>query len=159
MSVATESFVEQIAVCLEAEGMPRVAGRLFGLLMISAEPQSLDDLAEQLEVSKASVSVNARYLEDRAKIERISRTGDRRDYYQISDDILERAIEDRVTRVKRFQQIIAAARASHSFKNDIVTARLEMVNAAYEHILDSNQRALDEWRAKRPKTPSSNRSR
>lgn len=159
MSVATESFVEQIAVCLEAEGMPRVAGRLFGLLMISAEPQSLDDLAEQLEVSKASVSVNARYLEDRLKIERISLTGDRRDYYQICDDILERAIEDRAAKVRRLQQVIASARAGHTFKNDIVTARLDMVNAAYEHILEANQRALDEWRAKRHKTPSSIRSR
>ncbi|HEX7939995.1 MAG TPA: hypothetical protein VF483_13490 [Gemmatimonadaceae bacterium] len=159
MSVATESFVEQIAVCLEAEGMPRVAGRLFGLLMISAEPQSLDDLAEQLEVSKASVSVNARYLEDRAKIERISRTGDRRDYYQISNDILERAIEDRAARVRRLQGVVAAARASHAFKNEIVTARLEMVDAAYHHLLEANQRTLEEWRVKRHKTPSSTKSR
>ena len=159
MSVATESFVEQIAVCLEAEGMPRVAGRLFGLLMISAEPQSLDDLAEQLEVSKASVSVNARYLEDRAKIERISRTGDRRDYYQISEDILERSIEDRAARVRRLQAVVAAARSGQVFKNDIVKDRLEMVDAAYAHLLQANQRTLDEWRVKRRKTPSSNKTR
>jgi biotin operon repressor len=159
MSVAAETFVEQFAVILEAEGTPRVAGRLFALLIVSAEPQSLDDLAEQLGVSKASVSVNARYLEDRGKIERVSRTGDRRDYYQIGDDILERAMEDRMARVRRIQQVIAGARAGHVFKNDVVSRRLEMVDAAHQHILEANQRALNEWRAKRHKTPSSNKSR
>lgn len=159
MSVATESFVEQFAVILEAEGMPRVAGRLFALLMVSAEPQSLDELAEQLGVSKASVSVNARYLEDRAKIERVSLTGDRRDYYQIGEDIVERAMEDRMARVRRIQQVIAGARAAHVFRNDVVTARLEMVDAAHQHILEANQHALAEWRARRRKTPTSHRSR
>jgi len=159
MSIAAESFVEQFAVILEAEGMPRVAGRLFALLIVSAEPQSLDELAKQLDVSKASVSINARFLEDRGKIERISRTGDRRDYYQIGDDILERAMEDRMARVRRIQRVIATARADRVFKADVVTRRLEMVDAAHQHILEANQRALDEWRAKRRKTPSSHKAR
>jgi len=140
--------------------MPRVAGRLFALLLVSAEPLSLDDLATQLGVSKASVSVNARLLEDRAKLERVSRPGDRRDYYQIGDDILERAMEDRMARVRRIQQTIAGARACRLFKNAAVSARLDMVDAAHQHILAANQRALAEWRAKRRKTaPTSKNSR
>ena len=52
-----------MAVLLEADGLPRVAGRIFGTLLLAAEPRSLDDLASTLGVSKASISVNARLLQ------------------------------------------------------------------------------------------------
>src|SRR5262245_12635735 len=94
LSPATAAFVEQIAVILEAEGLPRVCGRLFALLIVSSEPVSLDDLADLLGVSKASVSINARTMEERGKIERVGRPGDRRDYYQIADDMVEKSMEE-----------------------------------------------------------------
>src|SRR4051812_1923924 len=96
-------FVEHIAVILEVEGMPRVAGRLFALLLVSSASRSLDDLAADLGVSKGSVSINARLLEHRGLIERISKASDRRDYYQISDDMIERSMEQRVAKLRRFQ--------------------------------------------------------
>ena len=68
--------------------MARVAGRLFGVLLVSAEPRSLDELAEQLGVSKASVSINIRFLEEKGAVERIGRQGDRRDYYRIAEQSL-----------------------------------------------------------------------
>ena len=158
-AAATAAFVEQFAVIMEAEGTPRVCGRLFALLLISDEALSLDEIAEQLELSKASVSINARTLEDRGKIERVTRAGDRRDYYQIGEDIIERGMEDRMTRVRRIQQVIATARTERAFKDGVVAKRLELVDAAHQHILEANQRALDAWRAKRHKTTPSNKSR
>ena len=47
----------------EEDGAPRIAGRLFGFLMVQEEACSLDDVAEQLRVSKGSASSNARLLE------------------------------------------------------------------------------------------------
>ena len=44
-------------------GFAEVMGRLFGTLLMSPEPMSLDDLAAQLEISKGSVSMNMRALE------------------------------------------------------------------------------------------------
>ena len=64
----TAAFVEQIAVILETDGLPRVAGRIFGRLLVSAEPKSLDELAEHLGVSKASISINARLLEEKGVV-------------------------------------------------------------------------------------------
>src|SRR5215510_13012040 len=96
---AASAFVEQIAVILEAEGLPRVCGRLFALLIVTPEPLSLDELADLLGVSKASVSINARTMEERGKIERVSRAADRRDYYQISEDMVEKSMEERIAKV------------------------------------------------------------
>lgn len=130
--------------------MPRVAGRLFGLLLVSDDARSLDELAERLGVSKASVSVNARLLEDKGVVERVSRQADRRDYYRIADDILERTLEARILRWRRFHDAIAGGCVSCG-RSDVVRDRLSHMANAYEHMLDATSRALDEWRARGPK--------
>ncbi|MBA2573067.1 MAG: hypothetical protein H0V06_08480, partial [Gemmatimonadetes bacterium] len=56
MEPAVEQFVERMGLFFEDDGHPRIAGRMFGFMLLSPEPCSLDDLAEQLQVSKASVS-------------------------------------------------------------------------------------------------------
>ena len=83
MDTRTAHFVERMGLALEADGLPRIAGRIFGLLLVSEEPRSLDELAAELRVSKASVSTNARLLEHRGVLEQVSRPADRRDYYRI----------------------------------------------------------------------------
>ena len=90
-------FIEQLGVLLGAEGYPRVAGQLLGVLLLSPEPRSLDDLATRLHVSKASVSINIRMLQDKGVVERVAHPGDRRDYYAVTDDLLARSIEQRIT--------------------------------------------------------------
>jgi predicted transcriptional regulator len=147
----TKQFVEQLAVLLEADGLPRVAGRLFGVLLVSAEARSLDELAAQLRVSKASISVNARLLEQRGVVERVGRQADRRDYYRIGDDILERTLEQRIGRWRRFHETIAGARETCVIKHDVVRARLEAMDHVYQHMLDATTRALNEWRVRHGK--------
>src|SRR5690349_97693 len=105
----SSQFIEQIAVLLETDGLPRVAGRLFGLLLVTEELRSLDDLAEQLGVTKASISVNARLLEQKGVVERVSMPGDRRDYYRIADDIVERSMQQRVARIRQFRSALETA--------------------------------------------------
>ena len=68
----------------EAEGFSRTAGRIFGRLLLSDAPLSLDQLAADLEASKASISTETRLLERRGALERVGRRGDRRAYYQVA---------------------------------------------------------------------------
>lgn len=92
-------FVDAMGRHFEAESVPRIGGRIFGFLLLQDGPCSLDDLADQLEISKASASTNARLLEDWLLIERTSIPGDRRDYYQVSADPA-RTLEFRLTRIR-----------------------------------------------------------
>lgn len=139
-------FIEDIAILLEADGLPRVAGRMFGLLLMSEAERSLDDLAEQLGVSKASVSTNARLLEHRGMVERVGQQGDRRDFYRVVDDVLERTLEQRVAKIRRFQQTLAEARTMCGAKHTLVRDRLEAMESAYRHLLDVVMRALEDAR-------------
>lgn len=62
-------------------GLNRLFGQIYMLLYLSAEPQSLDALADQLGVSKASVSIACRQLESWGAVRRSWIKGDRRDFY------------------------------------------------------------------------------
>ena len=147
----TDAFVEQIAVLLEADGLPRVAGRIFGLLLVSAEPRSLDEIAAHVGVSKASISINVRLLEEKGSVERVSLQADRRDYYRIADDILERSLEQRIARWRRFHEAIAGARQTCAITHESVRVRLEAMDSVYSYMLEATSKALQQWRARRAK--------
>ena len=86
MEQSVVQFVERMGLICEKEGMARSAGRIFGLLLVSDRPYSLDELAEKLQASKASVSTNCRMLEQLGMIQRVSSLGDRRDFYRAEGD-------------------------------------------------------------------------
>jgi DNA-binding transcriptional regulator GbsR (MarR family) len=76
-------FVEDIGLFFEQMGMPRMAGRILGVLLISDPPvQSINDLVEKLGASKSSISIMARFLVERGLIERVPGPALRQDYYQ-----------------------------------------------------------------------------
>ncbi|HEX2914351.1 MAG TPA: hypothetical protein VH186_26360 [Chloroflexia bacterium] len=93
LSSGVSQFVESMGMLLERYGMPRIGGRIFGLFMLDEDPLSLDDVARLLNVSRASVSTNLRMTEMSGMARRVSRPGDRRDYYVGTEDMWLQAIK------------------------------------------------------------------
>lgn len=76
-------FIEDISLFFEQMGLPRMAGRILGVLLITDPPeQSNTDLGEILQASKSSISTNARLLTEMGLIERTSSPVPRRVYYR-----------------------------------------------------------------------------
>jgi DNA-binding MarR family transcriptional regulator len=76
-------YVEEIALNFERQGLFRMAGRVIGWLLICDPPeQTFGQLAEVLQASKGSISAAMKFLVPSGIVERISRPGDRRDYYR-----------------------------------------------------------------------------
>lgn len=125
MADAADEFIEMMGRHFEEEGTARIAGRLFGALILSEEPASLDALAERLQVSKGSVSSNARLLEDWGVAERVTRPGDRRDFYRIAPDMSARLLARQIERVKLLNERLAAARRALEPLPGAVRARLD----------------------------------
>jgi DNA-binding transcriptional regulator GbsR (MarR family) len=67
-------------------GFSKVMGQLFGVLMLSPEPLSLDHLMERLGLSKASVSTHMRTLEHMGIVREVWMKDDRRKYYRAESD-------------------------------------------------------------------------
>lgn len=76
-------FIEDTGLFFEQMGMPRMAGRILGVLLIAEPPaQSITDLSEKLMASKSSISIMARLLVEHGLIERVASPVPRRDYYR-----------------------------------------------------------------------------
>lgn len=68
-------------------GMGRIVGQILIYLYLSPAEASLDEIGEELGLSKASVSIAARQLESFGLLRRIWKKGDRKSYYQTIDNI------------------------------------------------------------------------
>jgi DNA-binding transcriptional regulator GbsR (MarR family) len=78
-------FIEDISLYFEQMGMPRMAGRVLGVLLISNPPeQSIDDLSEVLQSSKSSISTTTRLLTEMGLIERVPAPVPRRLYFRFT---------------------------------------------------------------------------
>jgi DNA-binding transcriptional regulator GbsR (MarR family) len=152
------AFIDRMGIVAEHDGMSPIAGRLFALLLASDEPRSLDELADQLGVSKASVSTDARRLLERGIAERVSRAGDRRDYYELAADFFARIIEARVTRWRRMQLLANDVRDQASKLSPIVRKRIESIDEVEASVIGPLEESLTEWRTRHKQAAASRRA-
>ncbi|MEQ6249434.1 MarR family transcriptional regulator [Sulfitobacter sp. HNIBRBA3233] len=100
-------FIEKVGMITQAEGLPRIAGRVFGLLIFDGDAVSFGDLATRLEVSRGSISNSIRLLEERGLVKRIARPGDRQDYFQLAPRPYLSLLEGVQKRTRLFRDEIA----------------------------------------------------
>lgn len=68
-------------------GLGRIVGQILVHLYLSPSEQSLEEIARDLGLSKAAISIAARQLESLGLLRRSWKSGDRKTYYKTSDDI------------------------------------------------------------------------
>jgi DNA-binding transcriptional regulator GbsR (MarR family) len=147
LTPALSQFIENLARYFESYGIPRIGGRILGLLMIANEPLSAETIAAALKVSRASISTNLRFALNIGLAERVSFPGDRVTYYVFPDSGLEGtlAIETQGLGVmkKLIQQGLAALP-----REDEAYGRLEGLADWADFLIQVWEKALTEWRVK-----------
>lgn len=99
-------FAEEVGLMFEAVGLPRMAGRILGWLLIcDPAQQSLSELANVLQASKGSISTMTRLLIQISLIERVSLPGDRRDYFQIKPHAWTQMAQQRLAQITAFREL------------------------------------------------------
>ena len=79
---ARQWYVEEIGLIFE-RGVPRMVGRVFGVLVISEVPElSAEELAGAWRASQGPISTTTHMLEQIGIIERVGRPGECRDYFR-----------------------------------------------------------------------------
>jgi DNA-binding transcriptional regulator GbsR (MarR family) len=86
LQTVNTSVLEGLGQLANYFGFNKVMGQLFGALLLSPTPLSLDDLMAQLGISKASVSTNMRTLEQMGIVREAWVKDDRRKYYRAESD-------------------------------------------------------------------------
>ncbi|MEV7008551.1 MarR family transcriptional regulator [Streptosporangium sp. NPDC051022] len=143
--MSVEQFVEDAGLFYERLGLSRTSGRVMGWLM-TAETGSADapELAEALAVAKSSMSVALRQLEQAGLVERFRVRGERRDRYQLAEDVFARAFRAKMAEFESFRAL--AEQGLRAVGDDPARRRrLEFMRDMYAFMMDRFPRLLDEW--------------
>jgi DNA-binding transcriptional regulator GbsR (MarR family) len=146
-----DRLIERLGLVFEeSDRMPRIASRILGLLLLTPGECSIDQMAERLQVSRASISVDARRLEECGVVERVTHKGDRRDYYRIAPDHYTRTLERRLKVMGRLIAVIDEGRQM-KLESREVRDRLDETAEALRFVVDATTQELERWRAEREK--------
>jgi DNA-binding transcriptional regulator GbsR (MarR family) len=145
----TQHVVERLCLRFEEDGLPRIAGRLLGTLILSPDALSLDELSETVQASKASVSTNCRLLERLGAVERVTRPGDRRDFYQVADDLHERILGKRLEQLEAIRVLLTDVVESAAVEDATVERRLRDFASFFGHMVAAVESAGASWMAER----------
>jgi DNA-binding transcriptional regulator GbsR (MarR family) len=68
-------------------GINRTMAQLHALLMVSPEPMSTEEMMEELNISRGNVNMNIRELMDWGLVEKMHKSGERKEYFWAEKDI------------------------------------------------------------------------
>jgi DNA-binding transcriptional regulator GbsR (MarR family) len=135
-----DEFIEKMGLVFQADGLPRIAGRILAALIIYDEPFSFSQLSERLAVSRASVSTNTRLLGHLGMIERSSKRGERQDYFQLKENPYTSFMQGIETRVAHAAEVIEQTKdqlAQTSESSAGAQQRLGQMGAFYSSFLNA----------------------
>jgi len=81
-----DSFIEGMTNSSTLWGLSKVSGQIFSYLQSHTEPVALNQIVQDLMISKGNISVNIKKLEEMGFVRKIWVKGDRKDYYVAEDD-------------------------------------------------------------------------
>ena len=136
-------FVADMARLLTPWGVPPVAARLYGYLLLCPHPVSLDQITEQLEISKSSASVAARLLESYTLARRHSEAGTKRALYAAADDYEVMIRQQNRLLDALAEQLDIGARIAASKP---VSVRLEAMADFYRVMRSAMEDAMSRWK-------------
>lgn len=142
-----QDFIERFGLSAEADGLPRIAGRIMAYLLVGHAPIRASDLASELRVSHGSVSTNTRLLERLGIVERVSFSGDRAAYYQLTSDPYGRLLAGQLERMRRMQTIVADARRALPKASDAGRKNLAELERFYRIAVRTTEDLLEQLRA------------
>ncbi|MEX1020813.1 MAG: hypothetical protein WDZ49_14215 [Litorilinea sp.] len=158
MQKAEETYIEESALFLESIGVPRMAGRILAWLLICEPPeQTMPDLTRHLQASKSSISTMTRMLVQFGMVERVSLTGERKDFYRISPEFWSRSLEtaqrkfDGFLRMSQAGLALIECGAENPAELDNRGQRLQEMYEVYNFLAASFPQLVDEWRRHQPR--------
>lgn len=98
---AKNKFVQTWGALGSQWGINKTMAQIHALLMVSAEPLSMEDIMEDLQISRGNASMNLRALMDWGIVYKEFKQGERREFFTAEKDLDELAVKIAQERSKR----------------------------------------------------------
>lgn len=148
-----KDFVQDFGEAYHMFGLPRLMGRVVGLLLHADEPISLDSITKDLNVSKGPVSQIVKRLRDHNQVKRVWVPGDRKDYYTADPDIFEHSfinhmkmMEQNLTLSKKYHKLI---KNNHYKGSEAFNKHIQEMESFFKTVKTHYNNLLKDWRNKK----------
>jgi DNA-binding transcriptional ArsR family regulator len=129
-------FTEEMGSVFDRSGWSRMAGRVWGyLLIVDAEQLSAVELAEALDASPSSVSSATRELMGLGLLDRTRQPGERRDYFTVHHGSMLNLVRRRFEMVEVLEDLARRGRDSFGHRS-IAQPHLAELNEVYAWFAD-----------------------
>jgi DNA-binding transcriptional regulator GbsR (MarR family) len=144
-------YIEDSADLMEEHGLPRMAGRVIGALMVCVPPHlSHEKLAGLLQASKGSISMSTQLLVRLDIVERISLPGHRRHYYRLRKYLWNELLSTRVEHIQKHLKMVDDGLAL--LENEPIEAKMRLIELQVfsDFVLEALPELADRWERRRP---------
>jgi DNA-binding transcriptional regulator GbsR (MarR family) len=141
-------FIENMGLHFEDYGVPRIGGKILGLLIVSQRPVSSEEMSEVLQASRSSISTNLRTLLMTGLADKVSLPGERSDHYVFSDEAWETALEMRLEGIQSLREM-AEDGLQGMAQDHPARQRLEEVLDWTNLVEDAYQRLIKKWQSRK----------
>ena len=143
-------FVEEVGLFFDQAGVPRMAGRILGWLLICDPPhQSINELMEVLQASKGSISTMTRLLIQLELVERVSLPGARRDYFRLTSTSWTQLVHGRLFQITALRQLAERGLTLLDEQATESRQRLEEMHDLYAFFERELPLLLERWQQER----------
>lgn len=141
-----QKFVDKLGFYYESYGIPRIGGKILGLIQMIKEPVSADQISKTLKVSRSSVSTNIRLLLSAGLVDISQKSHDRTDYFSLSDVAWENAIKIRIDGFHDLKKIVEQGIEAYEEVDEERNMKLLQMAKWTEMMMDMHLEILDKWR-------------
>lgn len=135
-------------------GANPVLGRLLGVLICKSEPMNLEELAKTSDLSKPSVSIYMRNLEQFGYCRRLPRAKDRRAYYELESDYIGESYRRRLFLQQRMDaKLQSLLQQLTDFENNgdaSIRKRLDQLARFQRLSMEAAEQTLERWKQEKP---------
>lgn len=148
-TAAAELLVEDFATVLgQAMGWPPTAGRTAGVLLLSGEPMTAQQLQADVGASAGSMSEVTRLLITNGVVHRFKEDGARHFVYQWRPDAWVGCLEHQLRQVRRLRDLAHRTEASGGDLPPLPRRRLGEMAAYYDFMVARLTSLLEDYRAR-----------
>ena len=147
---AYRQFIEDAGDMLNEHGMPHMAGRVIGSLLVCDPPyRSLDELADDLTASRGSISMATQLLLRIGVIEKVSLPGERRRYYQVRPEVWAAQFTQREEHIASHFRVLAGGLALLEGQPVETKRRLLELLTFFDFVTEEAPGFAERWEARK----------
>lgn len=140
-----EEYIEEVGQFYERYGLPKMAGRILGFLMVGKQEHiSFETILDQLQASKGSISGNLKLLLTQKLIEKYTITGNRKSHFRFSSRNVFKLIEDKTNSTRSITDLYKKANSIND-PDSVKHRQLDEIIEFYQFLEEEIPKLKRKW--------------